>query len=104
MISAVYRVISSMPGLSQKRLQSPDSGRGHHVVPRFHHLHLEVSVSRFAWLLSARHHYADPDVLSGTEIAPAYVNGDAPGSGLGRSTCDFGTVSAPANACRRVWE
>ena len=57
-----------------------------------------VRVSRFAWLLSARDHYADPDVLSGGDVAPAYVDGHAPGSGWGWDTCLHGLGSTPADA------
>jgi len=32
---------------------------------------LVVRVSPFAWLLSARDHYADPDDLFGRDVAPA---------------------------------
>ena len=59
---------------------------------------LVVRVSRFAWLLSARDHYADPDVLPGGEVAPAYVDGHAPGSSWGWDTCFLGFGSAPADA------
>jgi len=59
---------------------------------------LVVRVSRFSWLLSARDHYADPDVLSGGDVAPAYVDGHAPGSGWGWDTCFLGFGSAPADA------
>jgi len=48
--------------------------------------------------LSARDHYADPDVLSGGDVAPAYVDGHAPGSGWGWDTCFLGFGSAPADA------
>jgi len=44
---------------------------------------LVVRVSRFAWLLSAEDHSANPDVLSRGDVAPAYVHGHAPGSGWG---------------------
>ena len=57
---------------------------------------LVVRVSRFAWLLSARDHYADPDVLSGGDFAPAYVDGHAPGSGRGWDTWFLGFGFAPA--------
>jgi len=57
-----------------------------------------VRVSRFAWFLSARDHYADPDVLSGGDVAPAYVDGHAPRSGWGWDTCFLGPDSAPADA------
>ena len=59
---------------------------------------LVVRVSRFACLLSARDHYADPEVLSGGDVAPAYVNGHAPGSGWGWETCFLGSGCAPADA------
>ena len=59
---------------------------------------LVLRVSRFAWLLSARDHYADPDVLSGRDVAPAYVNGHAPGSGWGWDTFFLGPGSTPAYA------
>ena len=59
---------------------------------------LNVGVSRFAWSLSARDHYADPDVLSGGDVAPAYVEGHAPGSGWGWDTCFLGPGLAPADA------
>jgi len=59
---------------------------------------LVVRVSRFAWLLSARDHYADPDVLSGGDVAPAYVDGHAPGFGRGWDTWFLGFGSAPADA------
>jgi len=57
-----------------------------------------VRVSPFAWLLSARDHYADPDVLSGRDVAPAYVDGHAPGSGRGWDTWFLGFGSARADA------
>jgi len=59
---------------------------------------LVVRVFQFAWLLSARDHYADPDVLSGGDAAPASVDGHAPGSGWGWDTCLLGFGSAPADA------
>jgi len=59
---------------------------------------LVVRVSRFAWLLSARDHYADPDVLSEGGVTPAYVDGHAPGSGRGWDTWFLGCGSAPADA------
>ena len=59
---------------------------------------LVVRVSRFAWLLSARDHYADPDVVPGEDVAPAYVNGHAPGSGRGWDAWFLGFGSAPADA------
>ena len=59
---------------------------------------LVVRVSRFAGLLSARDQYADPDFLSGRDVAPAYVNGHAPGSGRGWDTWFLGFGSAPADA------
>jgi len=39
---------------------------------------LVVRVSRLPWLLSARDHYANPDVLSGGDVFPAYVEEHAP--------------------------
>jgi len=59
---------------------------------------LVVRVSLFAWLLSARDHDADPDVLSGGGVTPAYVDGHAPGSGRGWDTWFLGFGSAPADA------
>ena len=59
---------------------------------------LVVRVSRFAWLLSAGDHYADPDVLSGGGVTSAYVDGHAPGSSRGWDTWIFGCGSAPADA------
>jgi len=59
---------------------------------------LVVRVSRFAWLLSARDYYADPDVLSGGDVARAYVDGHAPASGWGWDTCFLGFGSPPADA------
>jgi len=59
---------------------------------------LVVRVARFARLLSARDHCADPDVLSGGDGTSAYVDGHAPGSGWGWDTCFFGFGSAPADA------
>jgi len=59
---------------------------------------LVVRVSRFAWLLSARDHYADRDVLSGGDVAPAYVDGHAFGCGRGWDTWFLGFDSAPADA------
>jgi len=59
---------------------------------------LVVRASRFAWLLSARDLYADLDVLSGGDVAPAYVDGHAPGSGCGWETCFLGSGSTPADA------
>jgi len=59
---------------------------------------LVVRVSRFAWLLSARDHYADSDVLFGGDVTPAYVDGRAPGSGRGWDTWFLGFGSAPADA------
>jgi len=44
---------------------------------------LVVRVSQFAWLLSSRDRYANPDALSGGDVAPEYVNGHAPCSGWG---------------------
>jgi len=49
-------------------------------------------------LFSARDHYADPDVLPGGDVAPAYVNGHAPGSGRGWDTWFLGFGSDPADA------
>mgnify|MGYP007064153369 CR=1 FL=1 len=59
---------------------------------------LVVCVSRLAWLLSARDHYADPDVLSRGDVAPTYVDGHTPGSGWGWDTCFLGSGSAPTDA------
>ena len=59
---------------------------------------LVVRVLRFAWLSSARDHYADPDVLSGGDVAPAYVDGHAPGSGRGWDIWFLGFGSAPTEA------
>jgi len=59
---------------------------------------LFVRVSRFAWLLSARDHYSDPDVLSGGGVTPAYVDGPAPGSGRGWEIWFLVFGSAPADA------
>jgi len=59
---------------------------------------LVVRVSRLAWLLSARDHYADPDVLSRGDVAPTYVDGHTPGSGWGWDTCFLGSGSAPTDA------
>jgi len=59
---------------------------------------LVVRVSRFAWLLSARDHYDYPDVLSGGDVSPAYVDGHAPGFGWGWDTCFLGSGSVPADA------
>jgi len=59
---------------------------------------LVVCVSRFARLLSARDHYADPDVLSGGGVTPAYVDGRAPGSGRGWDAWFLGFGSALADA------
>ena len=59
---------------------------------------LVVRVSRFAWLLSARNHYADPDVVFGGDVAQAYVAGHASGSSWGWDTCFFGFGSTPADA------
>jgi len=59
---------------------------------------LVVRVCRFAWLLSAKDHYADPDVLSAGDVTPAYVDGHAPGSGRGWNTWFLGFGSAPADA------
>jgi len=59
---------------------------------------LIVRVSRFDRFLSARDHYADPDVLSGRDVAPVYVNGHAPGFVWGWDTCYLRTGSAPADA------
>jgi len=59
---------------------------------------LVVRVSRFAWLLSARDHYADPDVLSGGEVAPANADGHAPGAGWGWDTVFLGSGSTRADA------
>jgi len=60
---------------------------------------LVVRVSRFAWLLNASDHHAGPDVLSGGDIAPAYVDGHAPGFGRGWDTWFLVFGSAPADAC-----
>ena len=67
--------------------------------------YLVVRVSRFAWLLGAPDHYADPDVLSGGEVSPAYVDEHAPGSGWGWDTCFFGSAFTPADAgwCGWAW-
>ena len=59
---------------------------------------LVVRGARFTWLLSARDHYADPDVPSGGDGAPAYVDGHASGSGWGWDTCFLGSGSAPTDA------
>jgi len=59
---------------------------------------LVVRVSRFAWLLSAQDNYAYPDILSRGEVAPAYVDAHAPGSGWGWDTCFLGPRSAPTSA------
>ena len=59
---------------------------------------LVLSVSWCAMLLSARDHYADPDVLSEEDIAPAYVDRHAPGFGWGWDTCLLGSGSTPADA------
>jgi len=48
--------------------------------------------------MSARDHYADPDILSGGGVTPAYVDGHAPGSGRGWDTWVLGLGSAPADA------
>jgi len=48
--------------------------------------------------LSARDHYADPDVLSGGDVTPTYVDGHAPGSGWGWDTCFLGSGSAHGDA------
>jgi len=65
---------------------------------------LIVRISRFVRLLSSREHYTDPDVLSGREVASAYVDGHAPGYGWGWDAYDLGTGSAPAIVGRRGWE
>ena len=59
---------------------------------------LVVRVSRLAWFLSVRDHYADPKVLSGGDVDPAYVDGHARGSGWGWDTSFLGFGSAPADA------
>ena len=59
---------------------------------------LVLRVSRLAWLLSAREHYADPDVGSGGAVAPAYFDGHASGSIWGWDTCFLGSGSAPTDA------
>ena len=59
---------------------------------------LSVGVSRFAWSLSARDHYADPEILSGGEVSPAYLDAHAPGSGWGWDTCFRASGFAPADA------
>jgi len=56
---------------------------------------LVVRVSRFAWLLSARDHYADPEVLSRGDVTPAYVDGHAHRSRWGWDTCFLGSGFPP---------
>ena len=59
---------------------------------------LLVRSDRFAWSLSSRANYADPDVLSGGDVARAFVDGHAPGFGWGWDTCFLGSSSTPADA------
>jgi len=59
---------------------------------------LVLRVAQISWLLSARDHYSDADVLSERDVALAYVNGQAPGSRPDWETCYLGSGSTPADA------
>jgi len=59
---------------------------------------LVVCVSRLAWLLSARDHDAVPNVLSGGDVAPAYVGERTPGCGWVFDTWFLGSGSTPSDA------
>ena len=62
-----------------------------------------LHVSLFSWMLSAWDYNADPAVLFWRDVAAAYFNTKAPGSGCGWDTCVLGTGSATANAGRHGW-
>ena len=64
------------------------------IFPSF----LVLRVAQVSWLLSARHHYSDADVLSGRDVAQANVNGQAPGSRSDWETCYLGSGSTPTYA------